>query len=45
MKLHHLFVAAFLVATSIINAQNKEVTLEEIWVVSLDKNTYSRYVR
>ena len=31
MKLHHLFVAAFLVATSIINAQNKEVTLEEIW--------------
>ncbi|WP_304035770.1 S9 family peptidase [Mesonia mobilis] len=31
MKLHHLFVAAFLVATSFINAQNKEVTLEEIW--------------
>ena len=31
MKLQHLFVAAFLVATSFINAQNKEVTLEEIW--------------
>ena len=31
MKLHTVFVAAFLVATSFINAQNKEVTLEEIW--------------
>lgn len=31
MKLRNMFVAAFWVATSLINAQNKEVTLEEIW--------------
>ncbi|MBW2960436.1 S9 family peptidase [Mesonia aestuariivivens] len=31
MKLQHLFVTTFLVVTGFINAQNKEITLEEIW--------------
>jgi len=31
MKFNKIFIAAFLVATSLLSAQNKEVTLEEIW--------------
>jgi len=31
MKFNKIIIAAFLVATSLLSAQNKEVTLEEIW--------------
>ncbi|SHJ21557.1 dipeptidyl-peptidase-4 [Mesonia phycicola] len=31
MKFNKIFIAAFLTAVSILNAQNKQVTLEEIW--------------